>query len=371
MQKQAILIMTVLMTGCAKTPKDPAILWKDPVTLPATDAPVNIGVAGAVVGIIKGQLLIAGGANFPDGYPWEGGQKVYQKTAYLYSIEGHQLDLVSEFPWGTEIAYCANYSDGQHLYTAGGEDKNGATDQVFKYSLDAQHKLHRDTLPSLPLPLTNAALVAAQQDLYFVGGENAASVSNQIYRLNAKDQRWDDFMELPYPISNAVVVSNNADKLFIVGGRKKNVQAKSDLYDELLAVDLARKTIKSIAKLPRALAAGTGIYFQDHIILFGGDDASTFHQVEDALAKISATADPLEKDSLIAAKNKLQVNHPGFRTEVIAYDLVAEQWKDLGKVSGHSPVTTTAVLQDDLIVIPSGEIRAGVRTDQILIGQIK
>lgn len=371
MQKKAILVMTVLMTGCVKSPKDTEILWKEPIKLPATGMQVNLGVAGPIVGIINGQLLIAAGANFPDGYPWEGGKKVYQKTGYLYSVEGDQLHLLSEFPWVEEIAYCANFSDGENLYSAGGEDQDGATDQVFKFSLNAQNKLHRDTLPQLPLALTNAALVAIDAHLYIIGGENAASVSDKIYILNADDETWKASVDLPYPVSNAVVVSNKKDKIYIAGGRKRNLNAKSDLYDELLEVDIPSRTIKSIAKLPNALAAGTGVYFDDQVILFGGDDASTFHQVEDALAKINSTSDAVEKDSLIAAKNLLQVNHPGFRAEVIAYDLKDMKWKDLGKIVGLSPVTTTAVLKDDLIVIPSGEIRAGVRTDQILIGRVK
>ena len=371
MQKKAILIMTVLITGCVKSPKDTEILWKEPIKLPGVGVQANLGVAGPIVGIINGQLLIAAGANFPNGYPWEGGKKVYQKTAYLYSVAGDQLQLISEFPWVEEIAYCANFSDGEYLYSAGGEDQKGATNQVFKFSLHAQNKLHCDTLPQLPIPLTNAALVAIDAHLYIIGGENAAAVSDKIYILNTEDETWKTYIDLPYPISNAVVVSNKKDKIYIAGGRKRNLNAKSDLYDELLEVDIPSGIITSIAKLPNALAAGTGVYFDDQVILFGGDDAGTFHQVEDALAKINSTSDPVEKDSLIAAKNQLQVNHPGFRQEVIAYDLKGKQWKELGKIVGLSPVTTTAVLKDNLVVIPSGEIRAGVRTDQILIGQVK
>ncbi|MGH2622186.1 MAG: Kelch repeat-containing protein [Sphingobacterium sp.] len=363
--------MTVLLTNCAKLPKNPEITWEQSITLPAEAAQVNLGVAGPMVGVLNGQLLIAAGANFPNGFPWDGGKKAYQKKAYLYRIAGDHLILNKEFALEKEIAYSANYSDGKFLYAAAGENQQGPTNQVFRFNLDTQNVLHRDTLAPLPLPLTNAGLVVDREHLYLVGGENASLVSDQVYVLNPEEKAWKKFLTLPYPISNAVVVSNKKGKFYIAGGRKRNLNAKSDLYQELFEVDLLNKTINAIAQLPVALAAGTGVYWDEHVILFGGDDARTFHQVEEAIGKINTTSDPQQKDSLIAAKNLLQVNHPGFRQQVIAFDVKTKQWKDLGKMNGLSPVTTTAVLSDEVILIPSGEIRAGVRTDQILIGRVK
>ena len=371
MQIKAILIMSLLLTNCAKSAKDAQILWQQPTKLPADGTQANLGVAGGLVGLLNGQLLIAGGANFPDGLPWDGGKKTYQSRAYLYHIEADQLILNKEFSLAEEIAYSANYSDGTFLYSAAGENKDGASDQVFRFSLDAQNELHRDTLAPLPLPLTNAGLVVIAEQLFLVGGENADTVSDKVYVLNIQEKAWKTFLTLPYPISNAVVVSNNKDRFYIAGGRKRNLNAKSDMYNELFEVDLQNKTISTIGKLPLALAAGTGVYMHDQVILFGGDDARTFHQVEEAIAKINNTEDPVQKDSLIVAKNSLQANHPGFGQQVIAFDIKAKQWRDLEKINGQSPVTTTAVLSDDLILIPSGEIRAGVRTDQILIGRVK
>ncbi len=373
MQTKAILVITMLITACVKPQDNAEILWGESNKLPAEGSQVNPGVAGPVVGVINGQLLIAGGANFPDGLPWEGGKKAYQRSAYLYTISDNQLHLNSEFALSEGFAYSANYSDGDCLYSAGGEDEEGAIDQVYAYRLNDENRLIRDTLAHLPMNLTNGGLVAIDNHLYFIGGENSEMVSDKIYFLdfNGEEVGWKNYLSLPYPISNAVVVSNKKDKIYIAGGRKKNLNAKSDIYDELLEIDIPSRTIASIAKLPRALAAGSGVYFQDQIILFGGDDASTFHQVEDALAKIGTTSDQTKKDSLIAAKNQLQVKHPGFRKEVISFDIKNKQWKELGQIPDLSPVTTTAVLNDHLIIIPSGEIRAGVRTDQILVGTIK
>jgi solute:Na+ symporter, SSS family len=46
---------------------------------------VSHGFAGSFSGIVNGRLIIAGGANFPDGPPWEGGQRKYWSDIYINS----------------------------------------------------------------------------------------------------------------------------------------------------------------------------------------------------------------------------------------------------------------------------------------------
>ncbi len=56
--------------------QDPEIVdWSDATQLPSQSGKPHPGLAGAVTGIHNNILLIAGGANFPDGLPWEGGKK--------------------------------------------------------------------------------------------------------------------------------------------------------------------------------------------------------------------------------------------------------------------------------------------------------
>src|SRR6185369_2510250 len=67
-----IFVMTTL--ACAAEP----LVWKALPPLP--DA---LGVAGAFAGESGGALLVAGGANFPDKMPWEGGKKVWHDTVWV------------------------------------------------------------------------------------------------------------------------------------------------------------------------------------------------------------------------------------------------------------------------------------------------
>jgi N-acetylneuraminic acid mutarotase len=51
---------------------------------------------------------------------------------------------------------------------------------------------------------------------------------------------------------------------------------------------------------------------------------------------------------------------------VLLYISKKDEWKSVVCIPYDSPVTTTAVKWNDEVTIPGGEIRAGVRTPQIL-----
>jgi N-acetylneuraminic acid mutarotase len=124
-------------------------------------------------------------------------------------------------------------------------------------------------------------------------------------------------------------------------------------------------------ELPYLLSAGTSVSLANEgILLFGGDRGETFSQVEQLLVAIAKT-EGNQKEALIQQKNQLQINHPGFSQEILLYNPVSEKIKTIGTLPYPTPVTTTAVLLNDCIVLPSGEIRAGVRTQNILMAAIK
>ena len=56
---------------------------------------------------------------------------------------------------------------------------------------------------------------------------------------------------------------------------------------------------------------------------------------------------------------------------MLMYDIDSDEWSIIGSIPFDVPVTTTAVPWGRDIIIPSGEIRAGVRTANILRARIK
>lgn len=374
MIKPIIVLLSLLSLGCKMSKNNIAINWQSNAVLPDSNANKHIGVAGPITGIINNKLIIAGGANFPAAMPWDGGTKMYQKDAYIYDLHANG-DIVYHIrqDFQDSVAYAANVSVANKIYSIGGERNGQATADVFIYYLEGD-KLNRQDLglPNLPIPLTNGAVTYLKNKLYFIGGENADIVSNKIYTLDLNDvsAKWTEFMTLPNAITHTIVTNDNSDMLYIVGGRKRNINAKSDIYNNVYQIDVVSKNIKELPHLPEQLAAGTGFFYKNNIVVFGGDNGSTFHQVEELIAAINTTSDELKKNELILHKNNIQRAHPGFSKKVWRFNLVDRDWQPMNEIVGDSPVTTTALLWNDLIVIPSGEIRAGVRTNKILSGKI-
>jgi len=87
--------------------------------------------------------------------------------------------------------------------------------------------------------------------------------------------------------------------------------------------------------------------------------------------------------SLDGQMETLLEKHPGFPPENYIYDLQSDRWQlhsVIPKVRGHltptgrdgvwPAVTTTSVLWQGGVVVPSGEIKPGVRTPKILFGTL-
>lgn len=373
MYKTSLFLLLIGLSGCMSEKTNKLDLtWENGTSLPQKDRHTHIGVAGPITGLFQDRLLIAAGANFPEGMPWEGGKKAYQKEAYIYRVASNgDVQLEKTIAFMDSLAYSANVSTADAVYSIGGEREGQATANVFRYDLTGD-VLTRTALADLPQPLTNAGATYIHDRLYLVGGENTAVVSDKVYTLDLTKSaaEWEELITLPYALSNAVVTADETGNLLIAGGRMRNVDAKSTIYDRVLQLNVSTNVITDLAALPYPLAAGTGLYFKDNLILFGGDNAATFHQVEEAIVAVDKCSDLVEKEGLIAKKNSILAAHPGFGKEVWALNLKNNSWYRLTDIVGDSPVTTTAVLRGRHVIIPSGEIRAGVRTEQILVGKL-
>src|SRR5690606_16689416 len=127
--------------------------------LPQKNGQPHLGLAGPVAGMIGDKLWIAGGANFPQGMPWDGGAKTYPRAAFVYSGGEGKLYLRQSCAHARSLAYRACTSGDGSRYMAGGEGEEGAVANVFRHRPDGQMP-QPDCLRSLPKLLTNGGLVA-------------------------------------------------------------------------------------------------------------------------------------------------------------------------------------------------------------------
>ena len=101
-----------------------------------------------------------------------------------------------------------------------------------------------------------------------------------------------------------------------------------------------------LADLPVSVCAATGLSLDERFVaIFGGSSG------------IKTSSDLLE-------------HHPGFSKRILLYNSLTDSWENGGSIP-EGVVTTTATRWGKDIIIPSGEIRPGIRTPMIYIGKME
>ena len=343
--------------------------------LPTENAQVkSLGYAGMLGGAHNGVLLAAGGANFPNGLPWNGGEKVWSKHIYIF--ENNQWRLAQkELPM--PLAYAASVTTEKGILCIGGNNENLTSDTVF---LLAYHATTKDVTiseyPKLPEPLAFSAAVLVDGFVYVVGGKNEKNSTNSFYRLNLNNKKnWEkltDFPGLPRALHCiAVQETSTSQKLFVVGGRHEVAGQKSQTITNYLTYDFKAQTwtdegdliIKGKTKVLMGASAET--MGSMHLMVYGGSDEVLFDELETISFQLNAT----KNDSiLMILKNKrdgILNNHPGFSKEILAYNTITKKWFVYDTLSTKIPVTALSFKDKDNFYIVSGEVSPGIRTSNV------
>jgi cyclically-permuted mutarotase family protein len=359
--------------------------WKKIASVPdAGDAKTSLGLAGAINGIDNDVLIVAGGSNFPDKLPWEGGKKVYYDRIFVLEKKGNK------YCWNKKVktvlpepvAYCGNTSTSSGIVYVGGENQNGISDKCFLLNWNKEENaVVVKSLPGLPLALTNVAVTNMDDVVYAVGGDEQKNSSRAFFSLDLKDENlhWKKLPSLQVALANATAIAQNSksgQKIFVIGGRSKNSSGISDLHHATFAFDLKRQEWEKCADISDGknitnLSAGAGVPLdQNKILITGFDNGKIFHRIETLIAKIAEAKTPQEKQKLTGEKNNLSIYHKGFDKSLLLYDTNSDAWTKIGELPFAAHVTTTDVKWDDEIVISNGEIKPGVRTPDVWVGEV-
>lgn len=351
--------------------------WNKVGEFPATKGIPSIGLAGQSAGHHNGCMIVAGGTNFPDKSPWEGGKKVYYDDVFLYTKNAKGiLTFSGSHKLPMNLGYAATIATEKGFIIAGGENEMGVLSKVMLLRVGSKDGFTVSSLPDLPIPLTNGIAVANKSLVYFIGGETGKQVSDKMFLLdlNKMETGWTLLPSIPKPISHGVGVffsGKNTKGIYIFGGRAKQQNGISDLYSTNHFFDINTMQWSLKVPLPFRLSAGTGLLDSSgRVLLFGGDRGEVFSKVEVLIAQKNRESDSLAIEALDKQRVALQSNHPGFSKEILAYDIEHDRWDSIGTLPFPTLVTTHAFLWDNRIFIPGGEIRAGVRTPDIFSAEV-
>lgn len=356
-----------------------AIDWEIAASTPPTlNQFRSIGLAGAISGIHNNALVVAGGTNFPDKMPWLGGAKVYYDNVLIYPLINSKKPLMPSgisYKLPFKLAYAASCSTKEGVVVAGGENELGLSKKVLLLRWKKQEEiLSIEYLPDLPYGITNASLAVAGDMLCLAGGEVPSGSRNDFMALDLKDtaKGWMHMTDLPYTVSHAVMLgSESTGQVYLVGGRSRKSGEVSQIFNTCFAFDIKKNIWEKMPSLPFPISAASGIINGHDILVFSGDGGETFNKAEKLIIAIENEPDVQRKEILNKKKIELQSSHPGFSRKVLKYNLFDNKWIVLKNEMPYGTVTVNAIPFNDEVFIAGGEIKAGVRTPNILRGKLK
>jgi SSS family transporter len=312
--------------------------------------PDTIGLAGPFVGVSNGAIIVAGGANFPEGFP---GSKIYHDDIRVLHDGAWSLSPVK---LDRPLGYGVSISTADGIVCIGGLQSDG----VFELRWDEPTStVVIRNLPPLPEPVSSMGGALVGETIYIVGGDAGSGATDSVWALDLSDPAWRPITPIPgAPRILPVVVAQNdgrTDCLFVISGRNAGPDRETEILTDAYAYCPSTGEWRTLTPPPRCVMAAPGIaHGANHVLVFGGADGDRLKQIE------AASGDE---------RTRLLTDHPGFSRDVLAYHTITDAWTSVGTMPPGAPVTTTAIRFGDRIVIPPGEIRPGVRTPVVLAAQ--
>jgi len=327
----------------------PALAEDDWTSLPHLPDPE--GFAGSFAGVSGGALIVAGGTNFPDKRPWEGGTKVWYERIYALEQPEGTWKEAGHLPKAN--GYGVSITTPEGLICIGGGDATHNFQEVFRLA----YRAGQVTLTELPaLPQRCAFMAGAEMDgvIYVCGGietPTATKAMNTLWALDLQhlDKGWKTLAPCPGPGRILATMAALEGSLYLFSGAALKADAEGKPTREWLKDAWTwqpNQGWKKISDLPRVAVAAPSPapIVNGNILVLGGDDGALVN------------FEPKDK-------------HPGFPREILAYHPGSDSSVGLGDLP-FSLVTTPAVEWQGQIVIPGGEARPGKRSPAVWMGRI-
>ena len=379
----------------------PFLRWSELPPLPGA-----FGFGGPIAGTDGGALIVAGGANFPDGPPWPvgdtpAGGKVWHDRIHVLESASNNWKVAGRLP--NPLAYAPAISTVDGIYVLGGEKfdgKNGPTADVIRLNWNPETESVVVTENALaPLPEAchyhNAALMGS---VIYVAASHAKDDnsrkldSKSFWSLDLADRtrRWRELTPWPGAPRQKMAMAVSSGRLYLISGatwakneRGENDLKRFELFTDAYCYDPAEAKWTRIADLP-VVSENRPIKTLGYAY---GPPPMKWHHLREGEPQPSETVDatfrgqprPAGASAAIGVGDSQIIllsgatgrfitmdihERPFFPREVLGYDTRMNTWKVIDQMP-VGVVTTSAVKWNDKIVIPSGEIRPGVRTPKV------
>jgi len=350
----------------------------------------QLGLAGGFAGVHNDVMLFAGGANFPDAPPWKGGIKKWWEDIYVLEHKNEDgfywLDKIFKLP--EALAYGVSVSTNNGVVIIGGCNANSCSNRTYLISwIKEEQEINIINYPSLPVPLANMTGCIVNDAIYIAGGqENMSSptATKHFFRLDLKNKNsdsfgWEILPSWPGEARGFAVSASQSDGVdncfYMFSGRNYSPDDDVKILQDAFCFNprLNKWTIISNDSLHLfPVMAGTAFSSGvNHIIFLGGSDGianACREKLTRELTFLKASGNDINAGKIEILQRKIDslfIHHPGFSIDILAFNTITKQVFKIGEMPFESPVTTSLVQWGKNIILPSGEIRPGVRTPKV------
>jgi len=343
------LVVVTMVTY--ETKAQEPVAWSELPPLPDTG-----GRAGMFAGVSQGRLFCMGGANFPNGYPWEGGRKKWHNDVFMLEAgANHWRQLDNVLPGG--LAYGVSVSYHDCIFLVGGSTATTHSDGTWLLRWKKE-TLEMKEGPRLPHPLANMSGTRVGPLLIVVGGmetpDGAPLLRCYGLDLDAPDNGWFALPEWPGEGRIFPVTGSFAGKFYLFSGENSKRNAAG--------LDQRHIFQDAFCFVPEKIANR-----------WSGE----WHRLSDLPVGMSAGANPVPLVAgraflfwggvdRLTALHTIPQTHPGIGGELLWYDPETDRWEyNEGSERNPGRVTLPTVEWNGRTYYVSGEIKPGIRTNRI------
>lgn len=307
--------------------------------------PDKEGFAAPFAGVSHGSLLVAGGANFPEKKPWEGGVKVWHKAVFALDSPDGEWRKVGDLP--RPLGYGLSVSFQDRIICVGGSDASSHFADCFSLEL-VKGRLVTKSLPSLPCTWANGCGALLGSTLYLAGGQekpDSTKARNRVFALDLSGVKpeWQELPPIPGPGRILATAAAGQGVFWVMGGAELSPgpgggavrRYLSDAYKFapgqgwVRVIDMPHPVVAAPSPAP---------VVKGEVWILGGDDGS----------KVGTPP----------------ASHPGFPRTSLKLDTVSGSWSK-GDSLPVGRVTVPTVSWKGGWAIPNGEDRPGIRSPEV------
>ncbi len=395
-----VWIAAVLLFSCNKQPnEEPMKIEWDKIGSEGLQGDLTKGVSAAYAALLEGQLIVAGGANFPGKLGFEGGAKAFYDEILSYDPANGFWKVIGKLPQPSAYGVSVPIPGG--ALWIGGNTATESLASCYKVSLQENSigsQNDKELTPgvewapflSLPATMDNFSGCAIGATVYVAGGNVNGIPSNTLHSINLEnDSTWTELPPFPglprvQPVM-AAVEEKGKTYLYLLGGFFGGDTER----EPGMAIDVLRydPDVRSWEKMGEQVDPDTGEAFSlggattmpvdnRYILCLGGVNHDIFLDAITTQYKIAC-------DTSLTEEEKRERNHEfsshymtqpidyyRFNTECRVFDTKTGEWSTIDRTHNAARAGTTLVWKGYTFYAVQGELKPGVRSPETWKGEI-